>query len=230
MRPRRALLLLLLVGTLPAAGACAASRSELRGGFGSGARADAVTASEPVTVAFIFTHAQHSRGWDVVPKIHHANRHTGGFFDLFGDALPELATIASYETFADRADDVTSSARRAERAALTGGSHDFVIYMRFLRETSFARQAAGSVVSALTLTLVPVPYPRTYTLTVDVRDRDGRAVKRYERAAAVTNWVGALLLPAYPFHPEARKTEEAYLEFLRDVFREIEADGILARR
>jgi hypothetical protein len=229
MRARRAVLLLLLVGTLPAAGACAASRSELRGGF-TGARSDAVAPSEPVTVAFVFTHAQHSRGWDVVPKIQPANRHTSGFFDLFRDALPELTNIASYETFADRADDVTSSARRAERAGLTEGSHDFVIYMRFLRETSFARQAAGSVVSTVTLTLVPVPYPRTYTLTVDVRDRGGRPVKRYERAVAVTNWVGALLLPAYPFHPEARKTEEAYLEFLRDVFREIEADGILARR
>jgi hypothetical protein len=65
MRPRRAVVLLLLVGSLPAAGVCKASRSEFRGGFGAGD-------------------------------------------------------------------------------------------MRFLRETSFARQAGGSVVSALTLTLVPV--------------------------------------------------------------------------
>ncbi len=62
-----------------------------------------------------------------------------------------------------------------------------------------------------------------------VTDRSGRERGRYERRATVTQWVQALLVFAYPFHPETRKTDEVYLEFLRNVFREMEADRVLVR-
>ncbi|MEJ2501782.1 MAG: hypothetical protein P8177_00460 [Gemmatimonadota bacterium] len=214
----------LAVAALTQAG-CAASRSDLEGGFhGSapaGVRADAVT------VAFIFTHTHQSKGWDVVPKVDAPNRFANGFYDLFRDALPELSNIESYATFTDRADDVTDPSRRALRDSLTTGSHDYVIHMRFVRETSFARLALGTLASTVTLTLLPVPYGRHYSVSVDVTDRSGESVKRYERTATVTQWIQTLLVFVYPFHPEARKTEEVYLEFLHDVFREIEADRIL---
>jgi hypothetical protein len=62
---------------------------------------------------------------------------------------------------------------------------------------------------------------------VDVYDEGGRLKKTYARSAETTKWVEALLLPVYPFHTEKRKTEEVYVAFLRDVFREIEADQVL---
>jgi len=99
--------------------------------------------------------------------------------------------------------------------------------MRFMREASFARQALGTIASVLTVTAVPVPYTRHYSVTAEVTDRSGRLLKVYRREATVTQWVQALLVFVFPFHPETRKTDEVYLEFLKDVFREIEADGVL---
>ncbi|MGW8267027.1 MAG: hypothetical protein ACWGSQ_11715 [Longimicrobiales bacterium] len=208
---------------------CAASRSSLGGAF-QGAPPRPPTpgeASKPVSVAFIFTHVHQNRGWDAIPKLHHQDRYANGFYDFFGNALPILSNIGSYTTFTDQAEDVTDPRRRAERDSLARGSHDFTVSMRFTRETSFPRQVLGTIASTLTLTVVPVPYKRHYSLTVEVTDRSGDLLKRYERTATVTRWVEALLIFAYPFHPESRKTDELYLDFLRDVFREMEADGIL---
>ena len=180
-------------------------------------------------MAFIFTHVHQNKGWDAIPKLHHQDRYANGFYDFFGNALPLLTNIGSYATFTDRAEDVTEPARRAERDSLATGSHDFTVAMRFSRETSFRRQALGTIASVLTATTVPVPYTRHYSVTAEVRERSGRLLRTYRREATVTLWVEALLVFAYPFHPETRKTDEVYLEFLRDVFREMEADRILVR-
>jgi hypothetical protein len=184
--------------------------------------------SDRVSVAFIFTHTNQNRGVDVVPKIRAPNRFVNGFYDLFADALPELSNVGAYATFTDRAEDVTDPARRMKRDSLLAGSYDYTIQLRFRRETSFARTALGVLASTLTITVLPVPYTRHYALTAEVSDRAGRRIKVYERRARVTNWVQMLLVFVYPFHPEERKTEEVYLEFLHDLLRQIEADGILA--
>jgi hypothetical protein len=210
---------------------CAASRSSLQGAF-QGAPSPAptqVTPAERVSVAFIFTHVHQNKGWDVIPKLHHQDRYANGFYDLFREALPTLTDLGPYATFTDRADDVTDPRRRAERDSLAVGSHDFAVKMRFMRETSFPRQALGTIASVLTLTVAPVPYTRHYSLTAQVTDRSGRLLKTYEREATVTQWVQAFLVFVYPFHPETRKTDEVYLEFLKDVFREMEGDGVLRR-
>jgi len=213
------------------ASGCAASRSSLRGAFqGVPSPAPAqVAPAERVSVAFIFTHLHQNKGWDVIPKLHHQDRYANGFYDLFREALPALTNLGPYATFTDRADDVTYPKRRAERDSLAVGSHDFTVNMRFLRETSFPRQALGTIASVVTVTTIPVPYARHYSLTAQVMDHSGRLLRIYQREATVTQWVQALLVFVYPFHPETRKTDEVYLEFLKDIFREMEADGVLRR-
>ncbi|MFC1512048.1 hypothetical protein ACFL5H_02505 [Candidatus Latescibacterota bacterium] len=201
---------------------CAAFRSDIGGAYQGESRLN--ERAEPVSAAFIFTHVRQTRGFDAVPKLDNRYR---GFDDFFRDALPEITNIGRYATFNERAEDVNDPVRRAQRDSLAAVS-DYVIRMRFLRETSFARQALGTIVSSLTVTLLPVPYTRTYAVTADVYDRTGRLVKRYERTAKVTQWIETFLLFVYPFHPETRKTEEVYVAFLHDIFREIEADRILA--
>ena len=226
IRPKVSRLAPLGIAALLVSG-CAASRSGLSGAFRDAPNPVQRPAEEEVTVAFIFTHVHQNVGWDAIPKLHHQDRYANGFYDFFGNALPILSNIGSYATFTDRAEDVTDPRRRAERDSLAQGNYDFTVTMRFIRETSFTRQVFGTIASALTLTALPVPYKRHYSLTVEVTDRSGGLLKRYERTATVTQWVQALLIFAYPFHPESRKTDELYLDFLRDVFREMEADGVL---
>jgi hypothetical protein len=220
------MILLLSAATFFASG-CAASRSGLRGEFQGTPAPASPAGAERVSVAFIFTHVHQNKGWDVIPKLHHQDRYANGFYDLFSDALPTLTNLGPYATFTDRADDVTDPRRRAERDSLAVGSHDFTVRIRFMRETSFARQALGTIASVLTVTAVPVPYTRRYSVTAEVTDRSGQLLKTYQREATVTQWVQALLVFVFPFHPETRKTDEVYLEFLKDVFREMEADGVL---
>jgi len=213
---------IMLAATLLFGSGCAAFRSDIGNAYRGETRLN--EGAEPVTVAFIFTHVRQTRGFDAVPKLDSRYR---GFDDFFRDALPEITNIGRYATFTERAEDVNDPARRAERDSLAAAS-DYVIRMRFLRETSFAHQALGTIASTLSVTLLPVPYTRTYEVTADVYDRAGRLVKRYERSAKVTQWVETFLIFVYPFHPETRKTEEVYVAFLHDIFREIEADRILA--
>jgi hypothetical protein len=219
----------LMAAVVFVASGCAASRSSLRGAFqGVPSPAPAqVAPAERVSVAFIFTHLHQNKGWDVIPKLHHQDRYANGFYDLFRETLPTLTNVELYYTFTDRSEDVTDHGRRAERSSLESGTLDFTVKMRFKRETSFPRQALGTMASILTVTTVPVPYTRHYSVTAEVTDRSGRHLKTYEREATVTQWVQALLVFVYPFPPETRKTDEVYLEFLKDVFREMEADRVL---
>lgn len=217
----RILKLIMLVTALVSCIGCAAFRSDMEGAYRGDTSVNA--GAEPVTVAFVFTHIHQTKGFDAVPKLVNSYR---GFDDFFRDALPEIMNIGRYETFTERADDVNDPGRRDELDRMAS-AHDFVIKTTFLRETSFARQTFGTIVSTLSVTLFPVPYTRSYAVTADVYDHSGSLVKRYTRSAEVTQWVETFLLFAYPFHPERRKTEEVYVAFLHDIFREIEADGIL---
>lgn len=203
---------------------CAAYRSDIGGAYRGEAQLN--EQAEPVSVTFIFTHVRQMRGYDAVPKLVRGGR---GFSDFFRDALPEVTNLSKYATFTESAEDVNNPARRAHRDSLAA-ANDYVIMMRFLRETSFARQTLGTIGSTLTITLLPIPYTRTYAVTADVYDGEGRLVKRYERDAKVTQWIETFLIFVYPFHPETRKTEEVYAAFFHDIFREIETDRILTVR
>ncbi|MDP2360054.1 MAG: hypothetical protein Q8O14_04780 [bacterium] len=67
----------------------------------------------------------------------------------------------------------------------------------------------------------------TFTLKAEVLDRERRLVAATTRQARLTKWVEALLVLIYPFHPEERRREEIYMDFLHDTFRELESRGVL---
>lgn len=57
----------------------------------------------------------------------------------------------------------------------------------------------------------------------------GALVKSYQRQASLSNWVEALLIFVYPFHPIEGKREEIYVEALHDIFRQIETEKVLGK-
>jgi hypothetical protein len=182
---------------------------------------------KPVSILFLFTHERQTIGVDVIPKLERRNLPVGGFDDIFSDALKELSNIDRYATFTDKADDVNQPVRRALRDSLTT-AHDFVINLRFKKETSFAKNFLGTTVSTVSATTFPIPYGRHYTVHAEVRRGDSTFIGEYDRSASITTWVQTFLIFLYPFHPEKRKTEEVYVEFMHDIFRQIEAERILA--
>jgi hypothetical protein len=221
---KRRIAAVLVIACSFALGGCAAYRSDIGGAYHGEKRLN--QGAGKVSVAFIFTHARQTKGWDAIPKLDEDYRIIHGFNDFLGDALPEITNIRSYDTFTEKAGDVNNPVRRSDRNMLMT-NNDYVIRMRFNRETSFAQQTLGSIVSTVTVTLFPMPYTRKYSVTADVYGPGEKLIKRYDRHATVTEWVETFLILAYPFHPEVRKTEEVYVEFLHDIFREIEADRIL---
>ena len=76
---------------------------------------------------------------------------------------------------------------------------------------------------------MPIPYTINYSADVDVFDNNRVLIGNYQRNANTILWVEALLLPIYPFHTERRKTEEIYVEFLHDIFKQIESEEILIK-
>jgi hypothetical protein len=50
-----------------------------------------------------------------------------------------------------------------------------------------------------------------------------------QRKASLSTYSESLLLFVYPFFPEEVKIEEIYLESLRNIFQQIEAEGILTK-
>ena len=64
-------------------------------------------------------------------------------------------------------------------------------------------------------------------LNADIFNSKGLLIKSYERNASLTKWVQTFLFFFYPFHPEKRKKEEIFVEFLHDIFKQIETEKIL---
>jgi hypothetical protein len=208
------------------AGGCASYRSDMRPAYAGevGRHPD----PDPVSVVFVFSHIQQTLGLDAVPKRVPPHRNVTGFDEIFGDALSELSNVGSYSTFTEEAGDVNRPERRAVRDSLMR-SHDVTVMIRLEATRRFAPHYLGVLASAATGTLLPVPYRQTYTLRLEVLDPRRRLLATTSREAAVTTWVEALLLPAYPFYPVERMREEVYVAFLHDAFRELESRGVLRK-
>jgi len=101
-----------------------------------------------------------------------------------------------------------------------------VVSVRILEEYSFVRQFFGQVISTVSVTLLPVPYTTRYSIEVEVMQADSR-VASYRRSSSKTMWVQAFLLFIQPFHNDTIVRERIYINLLHDVFRELEADGVL---
>ena len=215
--------LVLYVSLLIIAG-CASFRSDIKGGFQGEARPN-VNAGR-VSVLFQFSHVRQTLGLDAVPKLEDKYRILSGFDDIFMDALREFSNIDGYATYTEYASDVNQPERRARRDSLIA-ANDYVIDIRIKMEKRFTGYFLKTLASTVTLTLVPMPYTQSYSAEARVYNHERKLVGTYHRGARLTKWVQPLLIFLYPFHPQERKREEIYLQFLHDIFRQIESERVI---
>ena len=204
---------------------CATFKSDMTGQYD--AAADKNYGAGGVKVLFIFSHYRQTKGYDAIPKLDNKYQIINGFDDFLQDALHEFSNIADYATFTEYASDVNEPERRALKDSLMS-AHDYIIKIKFMRQKSFSKYFLGEIASSVTLTLVPIPYRHSYSVDVEIFNSQRQLIKAYSRKSALTKWVQSVLVFAYPFYPEKRKREELYVEFLHDIFRQIEAERVLA--
>jgi len=218
------LIVIFILGIITMISSCATSKTEIQGA--SGLSADKILGAEPVNVLFVSRHLVQTRGLDAVPKLQNRYRILDGYDDILLDATNEFSNLNRFAAFTEFASDMSDPERLALKDSLMA-NYELKISMQFRKEKSFSKYFLGTLGSVLTLTLLPIPYTQEYYLDVEVFDGEGKLIKTYARSANTNKWVEAFLLPLYPFHTEIRKTEEIYVGFLHDVFREIDADKIL---
>ena len=208
-------------------GSCATFKSDMVGQYD--AAVDRNYGAAGVKVLFIFSHYRQTRGYDAIPKLDNKYQRVNGFDDFFQDALHEFSNISEYATFTEYSSDVNEPERRALKDSLMS-SHDYIVKIKFMRQKSFSKYFLGSIASSVTLTLVPIPYRHSYSVDVEIFNSNRQLLKAFSRESGLTKWVQALLVFAYPFHPERRKREELYVEFMHDIFRQVESEKVLAAR
>ncbi len=214
------LLIALLAGTTTG---CATFRSELGNRFQGEIRRND---SKPVSVCFVFSHVHQIVGLDAIPKLQNKHQRLDGFDDIFLDAQRELTNLGEYAAFTDEASDVNDPDRRAKKDSLMT-VYDCTLKVWIESKKKFSNYFLGTMGSVVTATLAPIPYFQYYAVTADLYDHDRKLVASYTRGATLTKWVEVLLIVAYPFHPEGRKREEIYMDFLHDIFKQIESEGAL---
>ena len=205
---------------------CASSRSDLHMAFKGEIKRN--PNSTPVSVFFIFSHVRQTVGLDAIPKLENKFERLRAFDDIFLEAQRELSNLGKYSTYTEESSDVNDPAKRNMRDSLMK-CMDYTVKTRIESKKNFANYFLGYLVSTASLTAIPIPYTRHYTIKADVLTSDNRLVASYERQAELTNWSQIFLVVVYPFHPELRKIEEIYMDFLRDVFKQIESEGVLKK-
>jgi len=217
-------LTLLFVATAFLTYGCATFRSDIQGEFTNPAKKN--IGADRVSVLFVFSHYEQTVGWDAIPKLVNQNGIVSDFDNMFADALNEFSNVGRYATYTEYPTDVTHPERRALKDSLMG-SHDFIIKITFHEESSFAKQFLGTIFSTITATLLPISYSSDYSADVDVYNRQQTLLAHYSRKASLSKWVETFLIFVYPFHPETRKREEIYINFMHNIFMQIETEGII---
>ena len=174
--------------------------------------------AEPVSLLLIFSHYRQTTGWDAIPKLDDQRQRIRGFDDFLLDALNEFSNIKRYSTFTEYASDVNDPERRAQKDSLMQ-QHDYILKLKFMRKKSFAKNFLGTLFTSSSLTLLPIPFTYSYSVEANLYDSKGQLLKSYSRKASLIKWVQTLLIFVYPFHPEQRKKEELYVQFLHDIFK-----------
>ncbi len=222
--PTREVLSLLLVGIIAlSTSGCATFRSELGGRYEGEEKRNT---SKPVSVCFVFSHVHQMVGLDAIPKLQQRHQRVQGFDDIFLDAQRELSNLGTYATYTEESSDVNDPERRARKDSLIT-VNDYTLKIRIESKKKFSNYFLGTMASVVTATLAPIPYYQYYGVSADLYDHERRLVASYRRDARLAKWVEALLIVAYPFHPEERKKEEVYMDFLHDIFKQIESEGVL---
>lgn len=182
--------------------------------------------AERVSVLFEFSHLRQTKGYDAIPRLDNVRERIHGFDDFFLDALKEISNIEYYSTFTNYASDVGNNKRRMLNDSLKH-THNLIIDITFSREKSFSKFFFGTLLSSLSATIIPIRYKYNYFVDIDVYDNNLHLLKSYSREASLNKWVQTFMIFLYPFHHEKRKKEELYVDFMHDVFKEIENDKIL---
>jgi hypothetical protein len=214
---RRLAPLLLLAGL---ASGCAASVSEIQGLYTGSARPAAE--QRPVRVEFTVVHLAQRHGFDAVPK--HRGPLVPDFEEVFRDATRELQNLSAYTL---KLETVPLGGKEVILRPDYRTDHDYSVRMVFLSESSFAADVLGYIVSLGSMSLVPMPFRIDYRASAEVRSPDGRLLASYSRSAEITQWVQGLLIFAYPFRPPEGEQEKLVSQLLRDLFREMDASGVL---
>ena len=218
LRRLSSLLLVCLLAT-----ACATFPGAMEGVYAGPERT--APARYDVSVLFLLRHVKQAKGLDAIPKLSPEREIVRDFDNLLVDAIGEISNLSSYTSFTEFPSDVSEPERVARREELIR-SHDYVVRLDILEEYSFVRQFFGRVMSVVSGTLLPVPYTTRYSISVEVT-RDQARVASYQRSISKRMWVQALLLFIQPFHNKPLVWERIYIDLLHDVFRELEASGIL---
>ena len=218
--------LFILISVILMTTSCATFKSNMTGKFEQAAEKN--YQSEPVSLLLIFSHYRQTTGWDAIPKLDDQRQRIQGFDDFLADALNEFSNIKRYSTFTEYASDVNKPERRAQKDSLMQ-QHDYIMKLKFMRKKSFAKNFLGTVFTSASLTLLPIPYTYSYSVDVNLYDSKGQLLKSYSRKASLTKWVQTLMIFVYPFHPDQRKKEELYVEFLHDIFKQIEKEKMLKK-
>ena len=218
--------LLILLSVMFSLTHCATFKSDMIGKYDKNSEKN--FRAEPVSLLMIFSHYRQTTGLDAIPKLDDQRQRIGGFDDFLVDALNELSNIKRYSTYTEYASDVNDPSRRIQKDSLMR-QHDYIMKMKFMRKKSFTKNFLGTLISSTSLTLFPIAYTYKYSLDAELYDSKGQLLKTYSRNASLTKWVQTLLIVVYPFHPEQRKKEELYVEFLHDVFKQIEQEKILQK-
>ena len=218
--------LLILLSVMFSLTHCATFKSDMIGKYDKNSEKN--FRAKPVSLLMIFSHYRQTTGLDAIPKLDDQRQRIGGFDDFLVDALNELSNIKRYSTYTEYASDVNDPSRRTQKDSLMR-QHDYIMKMKFMRKKSFTKNFLGTLISSTSLTLFPIAYTYKYSLDAELYDSKGQLLKTYSRNASLTKWVQTLLIVVYPFHPEQRKKEELYVEFLHDVFKQIEQEKILQK-
>jgi hypothetical protein len=200
---------------------CAASVSPIQGLY-AGDRPQPAADARPVRVEFTVAHLTQRHGFDAVPK--HRGPLVSDFAEVFRDATRELGNLSAYTLKVEAA---PGSGQEVILRPDYRTDHDFSVRMAFLSESSFASDVIAGLVALGSLSLVPAPFRVEYSAAVEVRSPDGRLLGSYARSAKITQWVEGLLLFAYPFRPPEGEQEKLVSQLLRDLFREMDAAGVL---
>ena len=171
-------------------------------------------------------HLRQTVGLDAIPKLENKYQILDGFDDLLLDGTNEFSNVKRWSSFTEFAADISNPKRLDEKDSLITDA-DFVIRMQFKHEKSFARNFLGAIGSSVSLTSLPIPYPHNFYVTAEVYDHERHLLKHYERHATMNTWVEFFLFPIYPFHTQKRTTEDVYVAFLHDIFKQIESEKVL---
>jgi hypothetical protein len=201
--------------------ACAAQISDLEGLYIDDAVPPA--SEQPVRVEFTVVHLAQRHGYDAVPK--HRPPLVSEFEEIFRDAVREIEQLSSYTL-------VTETAPRSGAEVVTRpdqlSESDYSVRMVFLSESSFASETIWGLVAISSMMLFPAPFTADYSIETAVHDGDGHLVATYSRSARITSWVQAFLLFVYPFRPPEGEREALVSTLLRDLFRQMTAEGVLS--